>query len=306
MTTSLPPRPPTVETIADGLRRVLADNPSPMTYWGTNTYLVGTGEVAVIDPGPADPAHLARICDTLDRNERITHIFVTHAHRDHSPGARLLADQTGAAVHAFGTATAGRSKKMSALATSGGLAGGEGVDAEFAPDEVMADNCVHRHGDWALRALWTPGHFGNHLSFAWEEKGYLFSGDLVMGWASSLVSPPDGDLGAFLHSLQRLAARDHDTTYFPGHGAPVTDPKSRVAELRAHREMRHDQIRAALGEAPGTAAELAFRIYTDTPAALLPAAARNVLAHLIEMTARSEATHAGDLRAETRFELAQS
>lgn len=275
-----------------------------MTYWGTNTYIVGSGDVAVIDPGPADQAHLAQIETALSPGERVTHILVTHAHIDHSPGARMLAQKTGAPIFAFGPASAGRSPHMEALAAAGTIAGGEGVDAHFAPDALLADENEISHGDWALRALWTPGHFGNHLCFAWEREEILFSGDLVMGWASSLVSPPDGDLGAFLASLNRLAVRPADRTFYPGHGEPISEPKARIAELIAHRQMRHQQIESALREAPGTAAQLAARIYTDTPKTLLPAAARNVLAHLIEMVENSEAIHQGVLHVDTQFEIA--
>lgn len=297
---ALPPRPAPLAQLAPGLRRVLANNPSPMTYWGTNSYIVGTGAVAVVDPGPADPAQIAAILTALGPGETVSHIFVTHAHLDHSPGAALLAARTGAPVLAYGDAQAGRSAEMAALAAQGGLAGGEGVDASFTPDQMLDDGEVVRHGDWQLEALWTPGHFGNHLSFALPEGQGLLCGDLVMGWASSLVSPPDGDLAAFMASLARLAAR-RDAVYYPGHGEPITAPAERVAELKAHREMRGRQIAEALRDAPGTAAELAARIYTETPAALLPAAARNVLAHLIEMASKNEAHHKGALRADSVF-----
>lgn len=301
MTHTLPPRPSRVVELAKGLRRVLATNSSPMTYWGTNSYIVGQGEVAVIDPGPADPDHLAEIERALGPDESISHIFVTHAHRDHSPGARNLSKATGAPVFAFGNATAGRSARMQALAATQNIAGGEGVDTEFSPNEILNDGDCIAHGDWSLRAIWTPGHFGNHLSFASEAEGWLFSGDLVMGWASSLVSPPDGDLGAFMRSLDKLSARNGDKTYFPGHGDPISKPEARVAELRAHRQMRHAQIEVALKDKPGSAEDLAQRIYTDTPAPLLPAAARNVFAHLLDMMENSEATCDGTVHAGAVF-----
>ncbi|MDJ0860530.1 MAG: MBL fold metallo-hydrolase [Dinoroseobacter sp.] len=305
MTSTLPPRPDRVVELEPGLRRVLANNASPMTYWGTNSYIVGRGEVAVIDPGPADPDHLLQIQSALGRQEKITHIFVTHAHRDHSPGARALSETTGAPVYAFGPAAAGRSKRMQALADTNSIAGGEGVDALFVPNVRLADADQVAHGDWMLRALWTPGHFGNHMSFAFEAKGWLFSGDLVMGWASSLVSPPDGDLGAFMNSLDALSARTSDRVYLPGHGNPIVSPLERVAELRAHRQLRHAQILAALRNGPGSAMDLAERIYTDTPALLLPAATRNVLAHLLEMEKNSEAVYDGALHADAVFRITQ-
>ncbi|MEM9392777.1 MAG: MBL fold metallo-hydrolase [Pseudomonadota bacterium] len=295
------PRPPVLTKPEPGLRCVLADNPSPMTYWGTNSYIVGNGEVAVIDPGPADPGHLESIKNALRVGEKITHIFVTHAHLDHSSGARLLSGQTGAKVYAFGPATAGRSERMARLAQSGEIAGGEGVDAQFMPDQALEDGASIAGGDWSLTALWTPGHFSNHLSFSWDARGCVFTGDLVMGWASSLVSPPDGDLGAFMRSLDRLSDRTEDRVYYPGHGAPVLQPHARVSELRAHRQVRHQQILAELRQAPGSATDLAHRIYTETPAALLPAAARNVQAHLLEMVENSEAECIGPLHAAAQY-----
>lgn len=297
---ALPPRPAQLSRPHDRLRVVLANNPSPMTYWGTNTYIVGTGEVAVIDPGPDDPTHMKAILEALEYGERISHIFVTHSHLDHSPGARLLSQRTGAPVHAFGDATAGRSPHMQALADGGDLLGGEGVDAAFSPEVVLEDGALVTHGDWQLEALWTPGHFGNHMAFARPDAGEIFCGDLVMGWASSLVSPPDGDLSAFLRSLSRLAERP-EKRFYPGHGEVVADPQSRLAELRAHREMRSAQIREALRDQPGTARQLAERIYTDTPAALLPAATRNVLAHLIDMVTQKEAITQGPIAVHSQF-----
>ncbi|WP_425090824.1 MBL fold metallo-hydrolase [Tropicimonas sp. S265A] len=303
MSNAIPPRPARITRLAPGVRRVLADNSSPMTFWGTNSYIIGEGDVAVIDPGPADPHHLSQIKAALSPGERISHILVTHAHLDHSPGATMLAQSCDAAIYAFGDARSGRSARMADLAQNGHLAGGEGVDDRFSPDEVLTDGATVAHGDWALRALWTPGHFGNHLCFAWEDAGYLFSGDLVMGWASSLVSPPDGDLGAFMRSLDLLSGRDEDRVYFPGHGDAIESPHTRVTELRTHRQMRDAQILAALQNAQGSARTLAERIYTDTPAALLPAATRNVLAHLVEMEANSLATCEGPISADAVFHI---
>ncbi|MDD9715241.1 MBL fold metallo-hydrolase [Dinoroseobacter sp. PD6] len=297
---NLPPRPPRIATLAPGLRRVIAENPSPMTYWGTNSFVLGTGRVAVIDPGPAGGDQVDTILGLLDPGEVVSHVFVTHAHLDHSPGARELAARSGAPVLAFGDASAGRSPVMAALAEGGALEGGEGVDRAFEPDIRLAHGDRVDGGDWTLEALWTPGHFGNHLSFACPEQDALFCGDLVMGWSTSLVSPPDGDLSAFMASLDLLARR-REATFHAGHGAPIVDPRARIAELVAHRQMRSTQIRAALGEAPGTAAALAARIYTEIPRPLLPAAARNVLAHLIDMASRNEADHEGPLTSQTVF-----
>ncbi|MEZ5911871.1 MAG: MBL fold metallo-hydrolase [Paracoccaceae bacterium] len=286
--------------LAPGLRRVLAPNPSPMTLRGTNTYIVGTGAVAVIDPGPEDERHLAAILAALDPGERVSHILVTHAHRDHSPLARRLAAVTGAPVLAFGDAGAGRSATMRRLAAKGLLGGGEGVDHGFRPDRCLADGEVVADDGWQMEALWTPGHFGNHMCFAWQDT--VFTGDLVMGWASSLVSPPDGDLGAFMASLERLKTRGAGI-FHSGHGDPITAPGERLNWLIAHRREREAQIRAALAKAAADAASLARAIYTETPAALMPAAERNVLAHLIDLTERNLTACAGELTAQSRFRL---
>lgn len=275
----------TAETLSAGLRRILAPNPSPMTFRGTNTYVLGTTDLAVIDPGPDNSAHLTAILDSVQPGQRITHILVTHAHLDHSPLAPVLAAATGAKVYGYGRAEAGRSPMMQKLAASGCVGGGEGVDTAFCPDIEMTDEQVVAAEGWSLTALHTPGHMSNHLSFAWGNT--LFSGDLVMGWASSLVSPPDGDLGAFMASLERLS---HSTwsVFHAGHGAPVQSPNARLQDLIQHRRMREAAIISALGAAPSNAADLAVQIYTDTPKALLGAAARNVLAHLVDLTEKSK------------------
>lgn len=295
----LPGRP---EALGPGLRRILAPNPSPMTLHGTNTYLVGTRDLAVIDPGPDDPRHLAAILHALRPGEKISHIFVTHAHLDHSPLARRLAAECGAPVLAYGDASAGRSETMQALAQDGLTDGGEGVDRSFRPDIELKDGEMIRGPDWALRSYWTPGHFGNHICLAWG--GTVFSGDLVMGWASSLVSPPDGDLTDFMASCRRLR-RLGATVLHAGHGPPIEDPVARIDALLAHRQGREATIIEALDEGAATAAELTARIYTDTPKALHPAAERNVLAHLIDLHRRDIARADGQLRSDTPFHLLQ-
>ena len=219
--TDLVPRPGQPVDIITGVRRLLAPNPSPMTFHGTNTYLVGDTDLAVIDPGPDSPDHLAAIMGAVGAHQQITHILVTHAHIDHSPLARALARATGAPVLAYGDASAGRSLVMQQLAAQGLAGGGEGVDHAFVPDLCIPHGAVVSGPDWTLEAIWTPGHFGNHLCFAFDD--ILFTGDLVMGWASSLVSPPDGDLTDFMASCAALRGRK-DRVYLPGHGDAVTEP----------------------------------------------------------------------------------
>lgn len=286
------------EQLQPGLRRIVAPNPSPMTWRGTNTYLLGETGLAVIDPGPDSAAHLDAILKAVGPGQRITHILVTHAHLDHSPLSRALARATGAPVLAYGDARAGRSAVMQMLADQGLAGGGEGVDVDFVPDRAVADGEVITGDGWSLRALWTPGHFGNHLAFLWGD--IAFSGDLVMGWATSLVSPPDGDLTDFMTSCASL--RDTGATVLhTGHGAPVTDPAARIAWLLAHRLGREASVMQILARGPSDVRSLTAQIYVDTPPALLPAAERNVFAHLVDLVQKSKVKPDGELSATTVF-----
>jgi len=289
-------------TLAPGIRRIVAPNPSPMTYRGTNTYLVGTTEIAVIDPGPASEAHLSVILNALTPQQKITHIIVTHSHLDHSPLARPLAAQTRAPVYAFGHATAGRSDIMQRLADRGLMGGGEGVDTAFAPDHILKDMQSVSGAGWSLQAIHTPGHIGNHICLAWDDV--CFVGDHVMGWASSLVSPPDGDLTDFMTSCARLQERNW-RVFYPGHGDAIDAPAARLDWLITHRKARETAILAALAQAPADAASLAQQIYTDTPPALLGAATRNVLAHLVDLYGKSQVTPEDTLHADAVFRLPQ-
>ena len=277
-------------------RVILAPTPSPLTGPGTNTFLLGRREVAVIDPGPDLPDHREAILKAVG-DGRISHIFVTHAHLDHSPGARILSDLTGAPVLAFGDADAGRSPAMQALLDQGEIGGGEGIDREFRPDILLGDAAEVATAEWRLTAIHTPGHFGNHLSFAFGDS--IFCGDLVLGWSSTLISPPDGDLGDYMRSLARLASLEARKLY-PAHGAPVANPRQRLAELALHRRARTAQILAALRDKPGTAFELANRIY-DVGPELIQAAARNTLAHLVALADLGAVQNDGKLAEDSVF-----
>ncbi|WP_347138981.1 MBL fold metallo-hydrolase [Paracoccus sp. SSK6] len=276
------------------LLRILAPNPSPLTGPGTNTFLLGHEQVAVIDPGPDDPGHLAAIVEA--GQGRISHILVTHAHLDHSAGAPALARLTGAPVLAFGDALAGRSPMMQRLA-GGATGGGEGLHLAFAPDITLRDGDVIEGSGWRLTALHTPGHSGGHLAFLWDD--WILCGDVVMGWSSTIISPPDGDLADYLRTLDRLAQLQ-PRRLLPAHGEPIEDPLSRLAELAAHRRERTAQILAALRDGPADAAALARRIY-DVPPVLLPAATRNVLAHLLALTDLGAIAPLGDLHPDSEF-----
>ncbi len=292
------PRPPTCEKLADGLRRVIAPNPSPMTHWGTNTYILGEGQVAVIDPGPDSPAHLRAIQDALAPGETITHIFVTHSHVDHSTLVPMLKQTCGAPVFAFGDSAAGQSAVMRDLRAGGLAGGGEGVDHDFTPDETLTDQCEVAGAGWSLRALWTPGHMSNHMCF--QSGDMIFTGDHVMGWASSLVSPPDGDLTDFMAATRRL--RDLDAALFlPGHGPTVSEPRQRCDWLLEHRISRERDILKALAAGPLSADEIARQVYTEVAPELLGAATRNVFAHLIDLVQRGRVCTEGTLAAQARF-----
>ncbi len=292
------PTPGQIHELSPGLSRLLAPNPSPMTYRGTNTYLLGDKDIAVIDPGPLSDAHLDAILDALKPGQRISHIFVTHTHLDHSPLAAPLSARTGAPILAFGGPQAGRSAVMTQLAQNGFAGGGEGIDTDFRPDVELEDGEVIATDSWELEVIHTPGHLGNHIALAWGD--ICFTADHVMGWASSLVSPPDGDLTDFMAACHRLRARDW-SVFHSGHGAPTTNPAERLDWLIEHRLQRETQILDALSKGPASAQELAEQIYVETPKALLPAAERNVFAHLVDLTGKSRVAPQGDLSAGARF-----
>ena len=272
-----------IARIEPDLRVIRAPNPSPLTGEGTNTYIIGHEDLCVIDPGPDDPQHLAAIRGALAQGGVLRAILVTHAHLDHSPLSRALARETGAPVVAFGDHLAGRSAHMTALAATGMAGGGEGMDTDFRPDQIMQDGDTLTLGSEQITAIWTPGHFGNHLCFAW--RGAVFSGDHVMGWATTLVSPPDGYLSAYMTSLDKLDAARARVLY-PGHGAPVTDPAARISYLRQHRLQRESEILDCLLVRDCAVAEIVQQVYHDIPVTLHRAAARNVFAHLIDLVSR--------------------
>ena len=281
--------------VAPGIVRLTCDNPSPLTGPGTNSYLVGTPgrAVAVVDPGPGDAAHEDTLLHHADG--AVAAVLVTHAHRDHSGGAMAFARRADAPLLAFGPATAGRLPEMAALGDA--LGGGEGLDAGFVPDRALKDGDIIDIDGVRIESLHTPGHFGGHLAFAVGDA--ILSGDLVMGWSTTLISPPDGDLGRFMESCRRLRARGA-ALFLPGHGDGVADPAARIDALLAHRAERDAQIAAALRDRPDNPAGLAERIY-DVPPALRPAAARNVLAHLVEQVRQGRATVDGPLRPDALF-----
>jgi glyoxylase-like metal-dependent hydrolase (beta-lactamase superfamily II) len=256
------------------VRRLLAPNPSPFTFTGTQTYLVGAGELAVIDPGPDLPEHVEAILAAA-QGGRIGAILCTHTHRDHSPASRPLAAATGAPI--VGCAPL-------ALEDDGPRADAA-FDFDYRPDRVLADGEMLDGEGWRLRAVATPGHTSNHLCFALEGTGILFTGDHVMGWSTTVVSPPDGDMSLYMESLDLLLARA-DAVYYPAHGPAVDKPHAHVRALIAHRRMREEQILAKLGEGEGRIPAMVETIYRDVDPRLHPAAGRSVLAHLVDLERR--------------------
>ena len=262
------------EQVAPGIRRVLARNPGAFTYTGTGSYIVGNGLVAVIDPGPDDPEHIDALCAAL-RGETVSHILVTHTHRDHSPAARALKAATGAQI--WGCAPL--------VLEDGGPRVETGFDTGYAPDHVMADGDSVQGPGWTLEAVATPGHTSNHLCFSFREGRALFSGDHVMGWSTTVIAPPDGDMAAYVASLEKLLGRD-EITYYPTHGAPVENPRRLVRGILTHRRQREQQILALLGQGAHPVGALVERMYAGLDPRLKPAAALSVEAHLIDLRNR--------------------
>ncbi|HVI97625.1 MAG TPA: MBL fold metallo-hydrolase [Sphingomonas sp.] len=277
--------PPTGERIAlDPLvARVLAPNPSPYTFTGTQTHLVGTRDLAVIDPGPDDPAHLDALLRAIE-GRPVTAIVVTHTHRDHSPLSRALKQATGAPI--VGCAPL-------ALDDLGPRADAS-FDRDYAPDRVLADGDRVEGKGWTLVAVATPGHTSNHLAFALPETGALFSGDHVMGWSTTVVSPPDGDMAAYMASLMKLQQRD-DRIYYPAHGDVIENPRRLVRGLIGHRKQREGQILRLIGrDGVHDVAGMVARMYVGIDPRLHLAAERSVLAHLIDLRARGLVIEEGE------------
>ncbi len=262
--------------------RVLAPNPSPFTYTGTQTHVVGTTDLAVIDPGPDDPAHIAALIRAID-GRPVSAIVVTHHHRDHSPATRPLQAITGAPI--VGAAPFG-SADVEARADAS-------FDAAYVPDRVMAEGDMIAGDGWTLAAVATPGHTSNHLAFALPETGALFSGDHVMGWSTTIVSPPDGDMAAYMASLEKLMRRD-DRVYYPGHGEAIDKPQRLVRGMLGHRKQREGQILRLLRGAPQPIERMVAQMYVGLDARLVPAAERSVLAHLYDLRNRGLVIEEGE------------
>jgi glyoxylase-like metal-dependent hydrolase (beta-lactamase superfamily II) len=258
-----------LEPVSPLIRRIVAQNPGPFTFFGTGTYVIGHGKVAVIDPGPDLPAHVEALLAGL-AGEAVSHILITHTHLDHSPAAAALQAATGAPTYGF--APHGRH----------GETGESGADLAFSPDHRLGDGDGVEGPGWRLEVVHTPGHASNHLCFALPQERALFSGDHVMGWSTTVVAPPDGDMAAYMRSLEKLQRRG-DEVFWPTHGGPIRDPQRHVAALTEHRLARRRAVLAALTARPATPAALVDQVYPGLDPRLTGAAAQSLLAHLIEL-----------------------
>jgi glyoxylase-like metal-dependent hydrolase (beta-lactamase superfamily II) len=261
--------------VAPGVRRVTAPNGGPFTFRGTNTYLIGARELAVLDPGPADPAHIAALLAAIG-GARVRHILVSHTHRDHSPAARLLQAETGAPILAEGPHRPARPHH------AGETTADAAADRDFRPDEALADGAVVETGDYRIETVATPGHTANHLAFALADRGILFSGDHVMGWSTTIVAPPDGSMRDYMASLDRLLDRP-EALYLPGHGGAVSDAHAFVRAIRTHRKLREAAILNRIEAGDRTVAEVAARVYAGLSPHLAGAARLSRLAHLEDL-----------------------
>lgn len=281
--------------VAPGVIRLTVNNPGPFTFHGTNSYVVGTDTLAIIDPGPEDEAHFAALLSAIG-DRQVSHIFVSHTHRDHSPLAARLKQTTGAIVCAEGPHRAARPLRIGETNPLDASA-----DVGFLPDRFLADESLVSGDGWSMRTIFTPGHTANHVVFALEGTGILFSADHVMAWATSIVAPPDGAMSDYMASLDRLLARD-DSLFLPGHGGPVTSPQSFMRGLKAHRKMRERAVLERIVQGDRTVAAMVQTIYRDTDPRLHGAAGLSVLAHLEDLVARGLVKAHGDVSIDDFFE----
>ena len=276
---NFPVKPGVVDRPVPGVRRVVCDNPGPFTFTGTVSYIVGEGRVAIVDPGPDDATHIAALLDAV-RGETVTHIFVTHTHRDHSPAVPLIKKATGATVYAEGPHRAARPLHIgehNPLDSSG--------DRDFRPDVALKDGEVVAGDGWTIEAVTTPGHTANHMSFALRGRGILFAGDHVMGWATSIVAPPDGAMSDYMDSLNKLARR-HENLYFPGHGPAIRDARRFVHAYILHRKAREASLLHRLGKGATDIPTIVRAIYIGIDPRLTGAAGLSVLAHMEDLVTR--------------------
>ncbi len=274
------------EQLEKDLAVITANNASPMTFTGTRSYILGTDNLIVIDPGPDSEAHLSSIMKYIGKR-KVTDILLTHSHIDHSPLSRKLKIETGARIIGFGSADEARTSFMKKLSSSLDLGGEEGIDKDLALDKKVVEKQILKLNNYRIEVVHTPGHLSNHICFSLKEKKILFSGDHVMGWATTLISPPDGDLGSFMNSLEKLLIRE-EVIYYPGHGKPLKEPRKMVLAQIKHRRDREKQILNSVSKISRTPAEIVDDVYVGLNPMLKAAAIRNVLAHLIDLYERNK------------------
>ena len=275
------------------VRRVVANNPGPFTYLGTGVYIIGHGEVAVIDPGPTVDGHIEVLLKALE-GETVSHIFVTHGHMDHSPAARPLAALTGATIYACGEPVKPTESEVRMEA---------GDDLGFKPDVEIEDGAVFEGPGWTIEAVFTPGHTSHHMAYALKEENALFPGDHIMGWSTTVISPPDGDMGDYLKSLEKVRDRDFDTLW-PTHGPPVRQVRPFVEAYIDHRRGREAQILAQLAKGPASIKAMVPIMYADVDARLHPAACHSVLAHMLQLVKEGRVLCAADPSVDSVYALA--
>jgi glyoxylase-like metal-dependent hydrolase (beta-lactamase superfamily II) len=273
------------------IRRIVANNPGPYTFKGTGTYVIGRGKVAVIDPGPDDAVHVDALLTALD-GEEITHQLITHTHIDHSPAAKLVKQRTGAKTFGFGPHGAGK-YEQGAVVEAGG-------DKDFVPDVVIKGGDVIEGEGWTVECVHTPGHTSNHLCFHLVEENALFPGDHVMGWSTTVISPPDGDMADYMTSLRMLSKR-RDEIYYPTHGGPIGQPQKYVRGVLVHRKMRETQILDCLDKGITVIPDMVQRMYKGLDERLIGAAARSVFSHIIDMADRGVIETSGEISIEAEY-----
>lgn len=288
--------PGVVEEVVPGVRRVLCNNPSPFTFTGTVSYIVGRGKVAIIDPGPVNEAHAQALLEAV-RGETVTHILVTHTHNDHSPGVARIKAATGATVYAEGPHRASRPAYASETRATE-----SGGDWDFRPDVMLKDGEVVEGDDWRLEVVATPGHTANHVAFAWPERKLMFIGDHVMGWSTSIVAPPDGSMVDYMASLERLTHRE-EQLYFSGHGPEIPDAVRFVKFLIRHRKAREASILHRLAKGEADIPTIVRASYIGIDPRLMGAAGYSVLAHLEDLVARNVVATDGDPVIEGTYRL---